>query len=187
MKNYRLLKNEDILKEGDETVCLSALKTCQDAWHRVTVGIGKSIGEITGPDFMDMDTNDRIFRRKIVKPFYESVIELLENDIESETAAVFAMLALEQIIIIDDKNRMLSFTGKITQDEWENRHKKTCELLQSLYNIVIKAGDSFTNCRKSLKSILTSDSEYFTNLKALGVDKAIQDHRNGLTEPFEKY
>jgi hypothetical protein len=68
-EGYRMLNDDDTLEEGDETHTVSCLLSLNGGrWVSVIPewkeDIGKTIGEILGPNSLDADSNERIFRRK---------------------------------------------------------------------------------------------------------------------------
>jgi hypothetical protein len=68
-EGYRMLNDDDTLEEGDQTACISSLLSFNgDKWVSVIPEwkdeIGKTIGEILGPNSLDADAGERVFRRK---------------------------------------------------------------------------------------------------------------------------
>lgn len=68
-EGYRLLTDGDRLQPGDQTACVSCLlRPAGDRWVSVMpdweADIGKTVGDILGPDSPDADANERVFRRK---------------------------------------------------------------------------------------------------------------------------
>jgi hypothetical protein len=68
-RGYRLLTDDDILAEGDETACVSCLLSPRgDSWMVVTeewaVDFGKTIRAVCD-DGDDADGHERVFRRRV--------------------------------------------------------------------------------------------------------------------------
>jgi len=68
---YRMLTDDDVLQDGDETGCMSTLLSidCPEKWVSVMPewadDIGKPISAIINMDSPDADRSERLFRRRV--------------------------------------------------------------------------------------------------------------------------
>lgn len=74
---YRLLRDDEHLKQGDETNCVSTLLSISPLpWVVIDKEWGNEISsmqpisQILGPDSLDADKNERLFRRKIMSELH---------------------------------------------------------------------------------------------------------------------
>ena len=70
---WRLLGDDESLKAGDQTVCLSEILSLNGGqWRPVDrewaddIASGRIVGEILGPDSQDADRVERLFRRRLL-------------------------------------------------------------------------------------------------------------------------
>ena len=68
---HRMLTDDDILQEGDETACVSSLLSVEyhEGWCSIipewSSSIGKPISEIINEHSLDADHAERLFRRGV--------------------------------------------------------------------------------------------------------------------------
>jgi hypothetical protein len=64
----RKVKDREKLESTDETACVSCLLSLEgDVWSKLDANdpwIGKTVGEVLGPNSDDADASERVFRRK---------------------------------------------------------------------------------------------------------------------------
>lgn len=117
-----------------------------------------------------------------------------------QEAIKLTVFCCERILDVADKTRLAAFQGKINDETFEKRQAHFDLMFNALRFVVSKLASEAKKCenhgyeiegiealrewKRNLEAFATPDDQFFTGLVAAR-DAAINQHREGLTEPME--